>query len=967
MTVSTTNNRINQVADGIQLSFVYDYIVNDASHMMVYLDNVLQATGYTVNGVGNPLGGDVTFVIAPANDVIVTLQRIVPLTQLVDYLPYDPFPAETHEAALDKLTLELQQVSDEISRAIKADVTTPEGTSYTLPLPDAGSFLQWNITEDGFINVHISELGDLVVTTSYTELFLTAVDAVAARATLEVYSKDETDGLVEQTSNIPARNAGLTKDVLSQPSAAEAGVSSVIYTGDGAVRSIDSGVNMLSGNFGGLVWIKSRSAATGHRLVDTVRGVTKSLASEATATEATEVAGLTTFNALGFDLGADTDYNANAATYIAWSWQTNQKTSGLTNRNKPYTAHYNADMGFSIVGYVGDGADGHEIPHHLGVVPELSIFKNRDGVNDWIVQSSLFSLGDNLRLNESSALANSAVYNSIFSDVTSKLSTSAAYNGSADNFIQYNFASKSGVCKIGKYIGTSAAGNYVSTEVDGGDAFKPSFVMVKNLTVAGDNWVIVDSIRPDPSYLFPNSSAAEGATPAFDIDFVDSGLEIVGTDNHVNQLNSEYIFIAFAETSIDATKAITDYPLPTNADELAAAQNLLTFANGFDALGQVDEQEEVVAGTLAFGIGHEDKTYYLYRNKGISYGRSEVRPLVGLTRDDADKYGLVSPSDKTLRATSKHFDYESDSGVVLASGEDGTSYAWLAFNKDSNDIYLPWIIAAITNSWLQYKHIEKRILKSWRLREESTTARTPRLFTIEGSLDGLNWTAIDSSYTASDYIGNGGGLWGDLQDVSANTIAYLYHRINITANNGDATFTTIAELELNTIIDADYYLIDDAKMYNDAGTRIDRVYYSECKTDSAGNVISFINYAPAKLQLNEVGVHGDLTVHGQIKSAQSVTAMVSVDCSQSPPLILSSVNIKNVISVAAGIYDLVFEAPMDNIDYIAVGMGEDTSFPTMGADPHKSVEKLRIVLRDNNAAVVQLKMDIVIFGGKNIK
>ena len=135
MTISTTNNRINQLANGVQTVFPYDFIVQDASHMFVYFDDVLEDTGYTVNGVGNPVGGDVTFDVAPDDGVTVTLQRVVPLTQLIDYLPYDPFPAETHEAGLDKLTQQVQQVSDEIDRAIKSAVSTPEGTSYTLPPP----------------------------------------------------------------------------------------------------------------------------------------------------------------------------------------------------------------------------------------------------------------------------------------------------------------------------------------------------------------------------------------------------------------------------------------------------------------------------------------------------------------------------------------------------------------------------------------------------------------------------------------------------------------------------------------------------------------------------------------------------------------------------------------------------------------------------------------------------------------
>ena len=927
MTVSTTNNRINQVADGIQLIFIYDYIVNDASHMFPYLDNVLQTAGFTVNGVGNQSGGDVTFDVAPANDVTVTLQRVVPLTQLVDYIPYDPFPAETHEGALDKLTLELQQVSDEISRAIKADVTTPAGTSYTLPVPEAGSFLQWNITEDGFINVHISDLGTFVVTTPYTELFLTAVDAAAARTTLEVYSdtevynkaevytKAETDGLIQPNSNVPARNVGLTKDVLSQPNTPKAGMSSVIYTGNGTTQDVVSGVDMSTGNFGGLVWIKGRSAATPHRLLDTVRGVTKSLESNSTAIEATEGIGLTAFNVNGFSLGAGANYNANAATFVGWSWQTNQQTSGVTNRNKPYTAHYNADMNFSIVGYEGDGINGHEIPHHLGVTPELIIFKNRTNTGAWIIQSPSFIYEGFLNF-DTGALGTDATLGSQFTDLTIRLD-SGIYNTAATDNIMYNFASKEGVCKIGTYFGTGAAGNYVEC------GFKPALVMLKNLTSA-ENWYIWDTIREDNpidnAALFPNLSNAEITSATYE--FADTGFVLQGS-TATNVPNDEYLFMAFAESSIDAAKAITDYPLPTNADELASAQNLLTFANGFSAIGQVDTVEQVAADTLSFGAGHEDKYYYLYRDKDVAYGQSEVRPLVGLTRDDADKYGEQSPSDATLRTTSHHFDYESPSGIVLASSERaGGYYAYNAVNKDFNDIInvvsASWFANATTGNW-QYKHIEKRILKSWKMREADTGARTPRLFTIEGSDDGLNWTAIDSTYTGFNYVGNGASLWGDLQDTSANVTAYLYHRINITANNGDASYVGFAELEFNTTIDADYYLIDDAKMFNASDVRIDRVYYGECKTDALGNIISFINYAAAKLQLNEIEVHGKAVFHDDdIQGVMFANAWVNFN-GTGTIAILNSFNVSSITDNGIGSYTINFTNAMASAGYAAVG------------------------------------------------
>jgi len=160
MTISTTKNRINQLADGVQLIFIYDFIVLDATHMVVYVDNVIMIGGYTVNGVGNAGGGDVTFAIAPVNGTTVTLQRIVPETQLVDYLPYDPFPAETHEGALDKLTLITQQNTDALDRALIAAVTDDGSTDYTLPTSVALKGFRFNAANTGLELVDIPVIAD---------------------------------------------------------------------------------------------------------------------------------------------------------------------------------------------------------------------------------------------------------------------------------------------------------------------------------------------------------------------------------------------------------------------------------------------------------------------------------------------------------------------------------------------------------------------------------------------------------------------------------------------------------------------------------------------------------------------------------------------------------------------------------------------------------------------------------------
>ena len=153
MTISTETNKIVYAGLTGQDVFAYNFKVVQKSDMNVLFDAVLQPEGdWTIDGLGDAAGGNVTLNTPLASDQSVTLLREVDQTQEVDYQPFDAFPAETHEGALDKLTMNTQQLQEQADRSIKASVDTPTGVDYTLPAPDAGKGLIWNQTSDGLIN-----------------------------------------------------------------------------------------------------------------------------------------------------------------------------------------------------------------------------------------------------------------------------------------------------------------------------------------------------------------------------------------------------------------------------------------------------------------------------------------------------------------------------------------------------------------------------------------------------------------------------------------------------------------------------------------------------------------------------------------------------------------------------------------------------------------------------------------------
>lgn len=145
MTVSSTTSKVSYSGNGSTTVFAYTFKVFDEDDLTVILRNdstgneTVQAitTNYTVSGVGNAGGGNVTFVTAPASGITVVIRRASSQTQTTDYTPNDPFPAEAHEDALDKLTFIAQEVQEELDRAIKVSRTnTMTSTEFTVGATD---------------------------------------------------------------------------------------------------------------------------------------------------------------------------------------------------------------------------------------------------------------------------------------------------------------------------------------------------------------------------------------------------------------------------------------------------------------------------------------------------------------------------------------------------------------------------------------------------------------------------------------------------------------------------------------------------------------------------------------------------------------------------------------------------------------------------------------------------------------
>ena len=130
MTVSSTTTKNSYSGDGSQTVFAYTFKIFDDDDITVIVRSSAgtettqtKTTHYSVSGVGDAGGGNITFVTAPASGETVVLLRDTALTQTTDYTPNDPFPASAHEDALDRITFQAQEIQEELDRAIKVSRT----------------------------------------------------------------------------------------------------------------------------------------------------------------------------------------------------------------------------------------------------------------------------------------------------------------------------------------------------------------------------------------------------------------------------------------------------------------------------------------------------------------------------------------------------------------------------------------------------------------------------------------------------------------------------------------------------------------------------------------------------------------------------------------------------------------------------------------------------------------------------
>lgn len=325
------------------------------------------------------------------------------------------------------------------------------------------------------------------------------------------------------------------------------------FTGNGSTQSI-SGMQFTPD----FIWGKSRSAASDHRLIDRLRGVTEVLYSSQTSAGTTEATALTSFNSDGYTMGGGS-LNPNTVTMVDWIWKANGAGVSNTAGSITSTVSANTTAGFSIVTYTGTGANA-TVGHGLGVAPKMVIVKQRNpgAGTSWGVYHASLGATKYILLNTTAAEVTNTMWNNTAptSGVFSLGGPGFGVNDSTINAVAYCFAEVPGFSKFGSYTGNgSADGPFVYC------GFRPRYVMIKSSSIGGSvgyEWYIYDTAcntyNLTTSFLDANYSGIENylsdgfISATRQIDILSNGFKVRYSGVSHNSSGATYIFVAFAES-----------------------------------------------------------------------------------------------------------------------------------------------------------------------------------------------------------------------------------------------------------------------------------------------------------------------------------------------------------------------------------------------------------------------------------
>jgi hypothetical protein len=215
MTISNQTARTGPYnGNGSTTVFAYDFRALDQTHLVVTLKDAANVetvqtltTNYTVSGVGDASGGNITMGVAPASGEQLTISRAVPQTQVVDLANRGAVAPEVLEGAYDKLT-QLSQDKVELLNRVPRFPVSSSLTGVELPLTlTANTALIVNAAGTAYTNgptasqISGAEASASAAASSATDSANSATASAASATTASQYAGTQTVDLFNGTGS----------------------------------------------------------------------------------------------------------------------------------------------------------------------------------------------------------------------------------------------------------------------------------------------------------------------------------------------------------------------------------------------------------------------------------------------------------------------------------------------------------------------------------------------------------------------------------------------------------------------------------------------------------------------------------------------------------------------------------------------------------------------------------------------
>ena len=318
MTVSSLTTKNSYSGNGSTSAFSYTFKIFDDDDVtgIIRTDSTgaetvkTKTTHYTVSGVGNAGGGTITFTSGniPASGETVLLLRNTPLTQATDYTPNDPFPAATHEDALDKLTLISQDTQEEIDRSIKLSrANTMTSTEFTVPAATrANKIFAFDSSGELAVTQEIGTFrGDWAASTAYA-----VRDLVKDTSTNNIFIVNEahtSSGAQPLTTNANSAKYDLIVDAASATTSATNAASSATAAASSASTASTQASNASTSASTASTQASNASTSASAAATSATAAATSATAAAASATAAASAALAPVSNDTSPELGGDLD------------------------------------------------------------------------------------------------------------------------------------------------------------------------------------------------------------------------------------------------------------------------------------------------------------------------------------------------------------------------------------------------------------------------------------------------------------------------------------------------------------------------------------------------------------------------------------------------------------------------------------------------------------------------------------